>query len=172
MWPYLGHIVYVKAILVSISEWHDLNEPVPGGGASIKETFVQVSGGKVLISLTFFGSFLIREVFDALSSFEMVFNQEWFALCVDPLEGVRTVSVHVSEAIRSTSVGEQDHDLMLGLWCETPEVKSSVWILDSSLGMSLLGMNKVWELHGIFDEEDWSIVSDHVIITFLGEELD
>jgi len=33
-------------------------------------------------------------------------------------------------------------------------------------------VNKVWELDRIFDEEDWSIVSDHVIITFLGEELD
>jgi hypothetical protein len=65
---------------------------------------MQVSGGKVLINLTFFGGFLISEVLDALSSLKMVFNQEWFSLCVNPLEGVRAVSIHVSEAIRSTSV--------------------------------------------------------------------
>lgn len=65
---------------------------------------MQVSSGKVLISLPFFGGFLVSKVLNALSSLKVVFNQRWLSLCVDPFEGMRTVSIHVSEAIRSTSV--------------------------------------------------------------------
>jgi|LakMenE18May11ns_1017448.scaffolds.fasta_scaffold9375487_1 hypothetical protein len=60
---------------------------------------------------------------------------------------------------------------MLCFWCISPEIESSVWILDSGLGMSLLGVNKVNKLDWIFDEEDWSIVSDHIVVAFLGVEL-
>ena len=38
--------------------------------------------------------------------------------------------------------------------------------------MSLLGMDKVWELDWILDEENWSIVSHHVVVSFLSVELD
>jgi hypothetical protein len=65
---------------------------------------MQVSCGEIFINFTFFGGFLVSKVFDTLSSLKMVFNQKWFSLCVNPLESVRTVSIHVSEAVRSTSV--------------------------------------------------------------------
>lgn len=31
-------------------------------------------------------------------------------------------------------------------------------------------MNEVWELYGILDEEDWSVVSYHVVIAFFSIE--
>ena len=33
-------------------------------------------------------------------------------------------------------------------------------------------MDEVWELDWILDEEDWSIVSNHVVIAFFGVEFD
>ena len=38
--------------------------------------------------------------------------------------------------------------------------------------MSLLGVNEVWELDRILDEEDWGIVTDHIVVSFLRVELD
>lgn len=38
--------------------------------------------------------------------------------------------------------------------------------------LALLGVDKVGELDGITDEEDGSVVSDHIVVTFLSVELD
>ena len=33
-------------------------------------------------------------------------------------------------------------------------------------------MKEIWEFHWIIDEKDWGVVSDHVVVTLLGVELD
>ena len=53
-----------------------------------------------------------------------------------------------------------------------PEVPGHVWILKSRDWASLLGMDEFWELDGISDEEDWSVVSNHVVVSFFSVELD
>ena len=61
---------------------------------------------------------------------------------------------------------------MESLWREGPEVPSHVGVLNSGLWVSLLAMDEVWELHWVLDEEDWSIVSDHVVVSFFSVEFD
>lgn len=86
--PDLGHIVDIKTVSISVGDGHNLDKPVPGGGAAIEECLVQVTSGEVLVLHTFLGGFSISEVFDALGSLEVVLNQESLPLGIDPLEGV------------------------------------------------------------------------------------
>lgn len=109
--------------------------------------------------------------FNTLICLKMIFNQMDFASSVDPLEGVRTISVDVSISIWSSSVREQNSHLMECFGCVLPESKNSIWILNIPGGTSFLGMNEIWELDWIIDKENWSIVSDKIIISFFGVEL-
>ena len=61
---------------------------------------------------------------------------------------------------------------MESLWGVGPEVPSRVGVLSASVGAALLGMDEVWELDWVSDKEDWSIVSNHIPVTFLGVMLD
>lgn len=171
MGPDLRHIVDIVLVSLSISEWHNLDLPVPRGSAAIKERFVQVSGREVLVLHGYLGCLLVREVLDALARLEVVLNQESLTLGVDPLECVRRVAVHVSVADGSATVGEQDHDLVLALWRVAPEVEGRVGVLVARLRVALLRVDEVRELDGILDEENRSIVSDHVVVAFFSVEL-
>ena len=53
-----------------------------------------------------------------------------------------------------------------------PEVKSHVGVLYSRLRVSLLTVNKVGELHRVFDEEDRGVVADHIVVALLRVEFD
>jgi hypothetical protein len=61
---------------------------------------------------------------------------------------------------------------MLGLWRVAPEVERGIRVLDAGLWVALLGVDEVWELNGVSNEEDWRVVTDHVVVSFLGIELD
>lgn len=172
MRPDLRHIVDIKAVSISVGNGHNLDKPVPGGGASIEERFMQVASGKVLVLHTLLGGLSISEVLDALSGLEVVLNQECLPFGIDPLIGVRAVAVQVTVPIRGASVREEDHDLMLSLRSIAPEVEGSVWVLDASLGMALLGVDEVRELDGILDEEHGGVVANHIVVALLGVELD
>lgn len=78
----------------------------------------------------------------------------------------------MAETVRGTSVGEKNSDLMKSLRGVRPEVPSSVRVLGTGIGSSLLAMNEIRELHGVLDEEHRSVVSDHVVVTLLSVELD
>jgi arginine/ornithine N-succinyltransferase beta subunit len=49
---------------------------------------------------------------------------------------------------------------------QTPEVPSHVRVMLVSLRMSLLAVNKIGELDGVFDEEDRSVISYHIVVSF------
>jgi hypothetical protein len=55
---------------------------------------------------------------------------------------------------------------------QAPEIPggNSVWQVGS--GVSFLGVDEIWELDGISDEEDWGVVSNHVPVSFFGVKLD
>ena len=61
---------------------------------------------------------------------------------------------------------------MESFWGEGPEVPCHLSGLYASLRVSLLGMDEIWELDWISDEEDWSVVADHIVVSLLGVELD
>ena len=54
----------------------------------------------------------------------------------------------------------------------TPKVESHVGVLNASDWVTLLGVNEVGELDRILDEEDGSVVANHVVVALLSEVLD
>lgn len=132
---------------------------------------VKIRGGEVLVLESHGILFLGGEVLNSLVSLEVVFDVVDITLVVNPLESVRAISIHESVAIRSTSVREQDCDLMKSLWGVLPEVENHIWISQVGCWVSLLAVNEIWELHGIINEEDWGVVSDHVVVALLSIEL-
>jgi len=83
-----------------------------------------------------------------------------------------TVAIHESVTIWGTSVGEEDSDLVHGLWSVLPEIEDHVWISQVGGWVSLLGVEEVWELDWVVDEEHWGVVSNHVVVTLFGVEFD
>lgn len=61
---------------------------------------------------------------------------------------------------------------MESLWGVRPEVEGRVWILQVVDWVSLLGVDEVWELDWVLDEENWGVVADHIVVTLLGVMLD
>ena len=172
VWPDLGNIEDIKSIVLGILFWHDLYVPCPRWEVLGGNGVVKIRGGEILILEGHLVEFSSSEVLDTLVSFEMVFDKVDISFIVDPLEGVGTISVHESVTIWGSSVREQDCDLVKSLWGVLPEIEDHVWISQVSGWVSLLGVKEVWELNWVIDEEDWSIVSNHIIISLLGVELD
>ena len=61
---------------------------------------------------------------------------------------------------------------MESLWGEGPEIPCHLGRLDASLRVSLLGMDEIWELDWISDEEYRRVVSYHIVVTLLSIELE
>lgn len=102
----------------------------------------------------------------------MLLNIELVSILIDPLVSMARVSVHKSETLWGSSIGEEDCSLVETLWMQGPEVPSSFSARSASSWMWLLGVDEVWEFDGISDEEDWSVVTNHIIDTFFSVELD
>lgn len=172
MWPDLGNIENVPLILWTIGFWHDLNLQSPGSRLSRGNVVKQFSGGVVSILSLEGVSFLGSEVLDSSISDEVELDPEGFSLLVDPLESVGAETVHVSVTIWSTSIREEDGDLVDGFWNEGKEVPESVGVLAVGLWVSLLGVDEVWELLWVSDEEDWGVVSNQIPVSFFSVEFD
>ena len=83
-----------------------------------------------------------------------------------------TVSVHVSVSIRSSTIRHEDGNLMEGLWRIGPEIPGHLCGLNTGLWVSLLAVDEIWEFDWIFYEENWSVVSNDIVVSFLSVELD
>jgi hypothetical protein len=62
-------------------------------------------------------SFLAGEVFDPLIRLEVELNPPILSLVVVPLEGVTAVAIHMAIGSGSSTIREEDSDLMYGLRC-------------------------------------------------------
>lgn len=60
---------------------------------------------------------------------EMELDIDRMAFLVDQLESVRSVAVHVTETVRGSAVGHEEHDLVNGLGTVGPEVPHGLGIL-------------------------------------------
>jgi len=172
MGPDLGNIENVPFVVGSISFRHDLDIHGPGGRFSRFNVLKEISGGIVRIIRFQLMSLFISEVLDSSISLEVELDVEDFSLGINPLEGVRSISIHVSVAIRSTSVREEDGDLVAGFRNEGKEIPEHIGVLAVSLRISLLCVDEIGELGRISDEEDGSVVSNHIVVTFFSVKLD
>ena len=113
--PDLGDVIDVEAVVVGVSDGHDLGVPSPRREVTLSNSIMEVHGSPVLVGLTLFGGRLGSEVLDALIRLVVVFHEELLILGVDPLEGVGAIAVHVSVAIGSTAVRHEDGHLVESL---------------------------------------------------------
>ena len=169
--PDLGHIEDVPLVIGSVGLRHNLNLHGPGGGVALGDVVEEVSGGVVTVFALNSVSLGASEVLDAGVGLEVPLDVEGLAGLVNPLEGVGAVAVHVSVAVRGTTVGHEDGKLVDGLRSQGKEVPEHVGALEVGLGVTFLGVDEVGELGGVSDEEDGGVVAGHVPVTFLGVEL-
>jgi len=172
MGPDLGDIEDIESVVQSVFFWHGLNEPVPAWVVTFSNSVVEVVSSPLGILDTLFLSFLSGEVFDALSGFVVVLDVVNFVLVVHPSEGVGRVAVHVTVAIRGTTVREQNEDLVKSLGRVGPEVEGGVGVLQVVNWVALLGVDEIGELDGVLNKEDWGVIADHVVVAFFSVMLD
>lgn len=79
------------------------------------------------------------------------------AVVLDELVSVTGVSVLVVVAVGSAAVGEEDEDLVDGLWVLGKVVPEDVGVFEVGLWVTLLGVNEVGEFGGVTDEEDFIV---------------
>lgn len=93
---------------------------------------------------------------------------------VDQLHGVARVTVHLAPVLWNTTVAHQDHDLVDGLWVlgeVVPEHSGVVSAAQVRGGVTLLSVDEVREFGWVPQEEDWSVVCDHIPVALVGPEL-
>jgi len=115
LWYDLCNVVKIESVLFSFCKRYNLNIPGPRWEVALLNVFEKVSGSEILILLSHFSSFSGSPSFDSLIRLEVVFDKERFTLVVNPLVSVRTVAIHVSVSVWSSSVREKDHNLVEGL---------------------------------------------------------
>lgn len=113
--PDLGDVIDVEFVLLTLCKCHDLDVHSPRWEVALLDVGEEVSGCEILVLHAHFSGFLGSEILDALVSLVVIFHKEWFPLVVDPFVSMRAVSIHVTESIGSSSVGEEDHYLVEGL---------------------------------------------------------
>ena len=172
MRPDLGDIKDIESVVQSFLLRHDLRIESPRGEAALGNAVKEVLGGVVLISSRKFSSFLGAQVLDTLVSLEMILHEESLTLSVDPSVGVGAVSVHESVSVWGASIGEQNRDLVKSFRAVRPEVPGSVGVLHVGQGVLLLGVDEVWELDGVLDEEHRGVVAHHIVNSLLSVEFD
>ena len=171
MRPNLGDVEDIESVVFSVLLRHQLNVPGPRWEVALGNGVEEIRGGEVLILKSHLVLLLSGEVLDSLVSLEVVLNKVNLTLLVNPLESVGRVTIHEAVSVRSASVREKDCNLVQGLWSMLPEVEDHVWIGQVGGGVSLLTVEEVWELNWIVNKEHWGVVANHVVIAFLGVEL-
>ena len=66
---------------------------------------------------------------------EMELAVNWLILVIDQFECVTAVSIHVTIAIRNTSVTKQEANLMCCFWTQTDKIPEHVGILEILIEM-------------------------------------
>jgi len=147
--PDLGDIEGVPAVGGGILGVHDLDVDRPGGEVTLGNGVEEISGGVVRVGRGELGSLGSLEVLDALVALEVPLDKVGLTGLVDELQGVGGETVHVAVTIGSTTVREEDRDLVESLGNEGDEVPESIGITAVGLGVTLLGVDEVGELDGV-----------------------
>ena len=104
MRPNLGDVQNIKSVFLSIFFRHELNVEGPRWEVSFIDGVVEITGREVLVFQRHFVLLFSSKVFDALISFEMIFDKMNFTFVIHPFEGMGGVSIHEPVAIRSTAI--------------------------------------------------------------------
>ena len=171
MRPHLSNVIYVPLVPLRISLRNQLDIHSPGRKVSLGYALVQVLTGEVGISASGSQRLLYSEVLDTLVGLVGVLHKEGLSLGIDPLEGVRTVPVHVTVTLRSASVRVHNGHGMDRLWVMTEEIPLSVRVEYVLHWVWLQRMEEIRCHHWVPKEEHREIDSNHVVVAFLSVEL-
>ena len=116
------------------------------------------------------GGFFVSEALPTLLSLEVVLHPESLALVVNPLEGVGTEAVLVTGCLWGAAITHQVSDLVCGLRGASPEIPLHISVTQTGSPGALLGVNKIWELDAVAQEERRGVITDDVEVSFLGPE--
>lgn len=171
MGPHFGHIEDIPFVILSILLRHDLNTEFPLWIIFSLNCFKKVFGGVIRILTLKLICLLSIEVLDPLHRLEVPLDPKTLSFSINPSVSMRPISIHMSVTKRSSSIREQNGQLMDTLWSPGQEVPKHVWILQVSLRVPLLGMNEIRELTRVPYKENRSVVSNHIPVSFFGKEL-
>src|SRR5699024_8282942 len=97
-------------------------------------------------------------------------DPNWLALFVYPLEGVGAEAVLVTGGLRGTAVTHQVGDLVCRFRRTSPEIPLHVCVTQAVAAETLLGVDEIWELHAVAQEEGWGVVTHDVVVAVFGVE--
>lgn len=169
--PDLGEVKDGPLELLSLLGGADLDVTSPRGERATLDGVEEVFLGVVGVGSGESDSLVIGEVLDALVGLHVDLDVVERAILLDPLVGVAGVTVHLSVVSGSTSVGEEDHDLVATLLVVGNVVPHHSGVLEVGLGVSLLSVDENGELGGVSDEKDGGVVVDPVNVSLVGVEL-
>merc|ERR1739838_658587 len=116
LWPRLGKVEGIPSEAFGLCESHHLNVEVPRGCITIRDRIVKITNGEIGVLSCHFVCFFGEEVLDSLLALEVKLAVDSFVVCVHHLERVASVSIHVPEALRCSSVTEEKAHLVGRLW--------------------------------------------------------
>ena len=59
----------------------------------------------------------------------MEFTPASFPVLIDKFESMASIAIHVAITFWSSTITEQKHDLMCGLWSQGNEIPKHIWVL-------------------------------------------
>jgi len=171
--PGLGQVEDVVTELLGLLGSHDLDVEGPRRELSLLDRFEEILVREVGVLSGHLSSFLVREGLDTLVGLVVELDVDERTVLLDELVGVSRVTIHESVSVRrSSTVGEENGELMERFRVLRGVVPEVVGILQVSLGITLLSVNEVRELHRVAEEEDGSVVVNLVPVSVLGTKLD
>ena len=169
--PHFGEVEGVDLVVGCVCLGHQLYLERPRRMVAPPDRLVEVLLVVGLIDACGAGRLGLGQAADALVGLEVELHPVTLTGCVDPLEGVRPVSVHVAPARGQAPVAEEPGELVGGLRRVGEEVPDVVGFLPVGVGVVLLGVDEVRELQRIPDEEDRRVVPGEVPVALGRVEL-
>jgi len=170
--PDLGKIENVVTELLGLLRSHGLNINSPTGVVSALDRFDQGLDTVIGVLTSELASSSVVKSLEALVGAKVDLDVMVFAFGVHELEGMTRVTVHLMVAIGSSTVGEENEDLMNRLRVLRQVIPEHIRVLQVSLGVTLLGVDEMGEFGGVTEEEDGSVVEDPIPIALFCSDLD
>lgn len=172
MGPDLGQIKDVVTEMLCLFRSHGLDIDSPRWVFTLLNSIEHLLSAVVRVLSREAGGCLVIESLEATIGTAVDLYVYEGAISLAPLESVARISVLVEDAIRSSTVREEDHHLVDRLWVLGEVIPEHSGVLEMCLRVPLLGVDEVREFGRVTYEEDGSVVKDPIPITFLGPELD
>ena len=169
--PGLCQIEGVPAIACGLINGHDLHLHVPRGEIAARNSIVQVAAGGIGILTRDPCGFFVGVELPALAGLEVVLHPETLTGLVNPLIGVRTETIHVTETLWNAAVTHHIGHLVCRLRGAGPEIPLHVGVAQARTRHALLGMNEVRELNAVAEEKHRGVVTHNVVIALRGVKL-